>query len=86
MDNSMLISLLGLVNAMDKGRGPDGNKGAIVPQGDINDMMDGATWIPSEVTLARRAGKTVVFNYDVQQGEWYWKMPDGTQVRHGRTR
>lgn len=85
--DDLFTAFLALVSALDKNKGKDGNTGAIVPQSDLDDVMkSGATWIPGEVTDARRLGKKVEFVHYGEMGEWYWKMPNGTQIRHGRTR
>ena len=57
---------------------PDGI--TAVPEGDALDFLNGARYIPSEVTDARRNGQKVVFHMVLGEKNWYWKMPDGTKV------
>lgn len=49
------------------------NEGAAVPIDDAADAMQGARYIPGEVTLARRRGERVVFSPETHT----WRMPDG---------
>lgn len=55
-----------------------GNKdqGALFPASDAQDVRDGATHIPGEVTDARRRGETVIYN----RADKEWTLPDGTVV------
>lgn len=69
-----LVGTLGkLVSAMEGNK----NRGAMFPAADVKDFEKGARYIPSEVTLARRNGETVVFDREHHQ----WTLPDGTIVK-----
>ncbi|MDP3093538.1 MAG: hypothetical protein Q8N16_02130 [bacterium] len=55
-----------------------------MPDGDAQDIANGAAYIPGEVTDLRRAGQTVSFaKTDGPRTEWYWTMPGGTTIKHG---
>ena len=54
---------------------------SIFPPDDAQDIKNGATYIPGEVTVARRAGKKVDFVQEGDASQWYWRMPDGSHVR-----
>lgn len=76
-DDDSMLGLLVLANAL----GGGGNKDSIIPEDDIYDMHRGAQSIPSEVTDARRRGKTVRYinpTESLPNGEWI--MPDGKRV------
>ena len=47
-----------------------------VPQDDVIDFTQGATHIPSEVTIARREGKKIIYHPTQNK----WEMPDGSFV------
>jgi hypothetical protein len=66
-----------LINAL----GGGGNKGNAFPKDDAIDLRNGATYIPYEVTDARREGKEVVFMQIGEKKDWYWQMPDGTKIK-----
>lgn len=61
--------------------GGGGDRGNSFPESDAADLGRGASWIPGEVTLARREGKNVRF---VQNCHglccWYWEFPDGSRI------
>ncbi|MCA9362738.1 hypothetical protein KC851_00220 [Candidatus Kaiserbacteria bacterium] len=71
---AMLASAMG-------GRDDAGNP---FPQSDANDFSRGVKFVPGEVTVARRAGKTVEFHAPCQSSTccWYWQMPDGSRIYH----
>ncbi|MEK7505742.1 MAG: hypothetical protein AAB597_02515 [Patescibacteria group bacterium] len=71
-----------IANALESGRGGDGDTGRSFPRTDAEDMSKGARFIPGEVTLARRAGKKVNFVTECGPNCWYWKMSDGTRIYH----
>ena len=71
-----------LDNALDKGKGEDGDTGASFPRTDAEDLSMGARFIPGGVTLARRAGKKVNFVTECGPNCWYWEMPDGSRIYH----
>lgn len=81
-DMSGLAGLGFLANALDGGKGEDGDTGASFPRTDAEDLSKGARFIPGEVTLARRAGKKVNFVTECGPNCWYWEMPDGTRIYH----
>ncbi|MGA3150294.1 MAG: hypothetical protein ABSD10_01580 [Candidatus Saccharimonadales bacterium] len=56
--------------------------GATFPRSDAEDMSRGARFIPSEVTIARRAGQQVQFVTSCGACCWYWEMPDGSRIYH----
>ncbi len=62
--------------------GQDPNKGAVIPDDDIKDLMEGATQIPDEVTEARRKGEKVQFVSACSPSCWHWVMPDDTRHYH----
>jgi len=54
------------------------NKGASFPLSDVDDMRQGARFIPAQVTYARREGRRV--NFVQKCGSpccWYWEFPEG---------
>mgnify|MGYP003393584147 CR=1 FL=1 len=53
------------------------NVGAMFPIDDATDIRNGARYIPGDVTMARRAGKRVLF--DAEKHEW--TLPDGSKAR-----
>jgi hypothetical protein len=53
-----------------------GDEGASFPRSDVEDLANGAPYIPGEVTDARRAGKRV--QYDIQAKTW--TMSDGRVI------
>lgn len=69
MDMSAFFTM---ASALDGGR----DIGATVPASDAQDFRDGARYIPSEVTIARRNGERVTFDRDAHK----WTMPDGTVI------
>jgi len=71
-----------LANALDPNSGADGDRNAPFPRSDAEDLSRGARFIPSEVTLARRAGKRVLFVCRCSPCCWYWEMPDGIRIYH----
>jgi hypothetical protein len=71
-----------LANALDRGKGSDGDTGAFYPRSDAEDMSRGARFIPGEVTVARRTGKKVDFVTKCGPNCWYWEMPDGSRIYH----
>jgi len=68
---------LQLVNAL----GESGR--SIVPDGDAEDLRNGATHIPGSVTDARRVGRTVTFTKAGSRKDWYWTLPNGEKIFHG---
>lgn len=77
------LPMLGfLVNALDKGKGNDGDTNASFPRSDAEDLSRGARFIPGEVTLARREGEKVNFVQECGPCCWYWEMPDGSRIYH----
>ena len=71
-----------LANALDRGKGEDGDTGASFPRSDAEDLSCGARFIPGEVTMARRQGKKVNFVGECSPNCWYWQMPDGSRIYH----
>lgn len=68
-----------LISAM----GGGGDSGNAFPQSDADELASGARFIPGEVTLARRAGKTVNFHQSCGNACcWYWEMPNGDKIYH----
>lgn len=51
-----------------------------VPEDDTIDFMNGAKYIPTEVTDARRKGQQVIFHQKLGMQNWYWEMPDGKNI------
>lgn len=80
-DDGGLAGFAALVNAFGGEQGQD--RGAMMPQSDVDDLASGASWIPGEVTLARRAGLKVTFNHEGNKTDWFWALPDGTFINHG---
>jgi hypothetical protein len=77
------LSMFGfLANALDKGKGEDGDTNTSFPRSDAEDLSRGARFIPGEVTLARRAGQKVNFVTECGPNCWYWEMPDGSRIYH----
>ena len=70
---SDFLGFFTLINAISGG----GNKGNAIPQDDLDDFKNGASYIPEEVTIARRKGEKVVYD-SVKK---IWTMPDGKIVR-----
>ncbi len=52
------------------------------PSSDLGDLSSGARYIPDEVTLARKEGKSIQFITICGQCCWYWQMPDGSRIYH----
>ena len=78
-DNSRYIGAFGtLINAL----GGGGDRGNSFPASDADEMMNGARFIPGEVTLARRRGEQVQFVQNCGMCCWYWEMSDGTRIYH----
>jgi len=77
-DSDMLGAFGSLINAM----GGGGDRGNMFPQSDADDFTDGARFIPGEVTLARREGKTVRFVQECSRCCWYWEFEDGSRTYH----
>ena len=76
------MSMFGFIaNALDSKK-DDGDKGALVPRSDAEDLSKGVRFVPGEVTLARRAGEKVEFINECGPNCWYWKMPDGSRIYH----
>lgn len=80
-DDGLMAAFAALANALGGEQGRD--RGAMMPQSDVDDFQSGARWIPGEVTLARRRGEKVTFVQQGEQSDWYWQLPDGTHVSHG---
>ena len=80
-DDGLFAAFAALANALGGEQGRD--RGAMMPQSDVDDFARGARFIPDEVTLARRAGQKVNFVQEGGQKDWYWELPDGTRVNHG---
>lgn len=75
---------MGAFGALVSALGGGGNTGNLFPQSDSDDFLNGARFIPGEVTLARRRGEKVQFMQPTAyQSDWYWEMPDGTHIQHG---
>ena len=73
MEDNQFLGTFGLLaNALSGG----GNAGNVFPKADADDLMDGARYIPGEVTIARQKGLTVKFD----RYNHRWQMPDGTFV------
>jgi hypothetical protein len=66
------------VSAMSGG----GDRGSPFPQSDADDLGRGARYIPGEVTLARRDGRTVRFEQpdDSDPKTWFWLFDDDTRI------
>lgn len=62
--------------------GGGGDKGNTFPQSDADDFSRGVSFIPPEVTDARRLGQKVMFVKECGPCCWYWKMPDGSKIYH----
>jgi len=78
-DYSSLAEFGALISAVSGG----GDQGNLFSQSDATDLANGALFIPSEVTLARRRGEKVSFVQNCQNRTcWYWEMPDGTRIYH----
>jgi hypothetical protein len=71
--NDLLRTFLAAAAAL----GGSQNEGARIPIDDANDVLNGADYIPFEVTLARRRGERVVYRCEQK----VWVMPDGKEVR-----
>ncbi|MBI4185794.1 hypothetical protein HY524_01965 [Candidatus Berkelbacteria bacterium] len=74
-----------LINALEQrdSGGGDPDRGRTFPKSDSNDLLNGATHIPGEVTDARRSGQKVKFVTDGPKSQWYWLMPNGDKIQHG---
>lgn len=62
-----------------------GSKGGgnFFPGSDADDFAKGVTYVPVEVTTARRSGQKVSLVQECRnKGCWYWKWPDGTQIHY----
>lgn len=60
-----------------------GDVGEEFPRSDGEDMRRGASYVPREVTEARRRGEHVTFNAKCDSMNcWYWQMQDGTRQYH----
>lgn len=79
---SELAGLGFLHGAMEGRTGGDGDIGAGFPRTDAEDLSRGAQFIPSEVTMARQAGKKVNFVTECNPNCWYWEMPDSSRIYH----
>jgi len=77
-DSDMLGAFGSLINAM----GGGGDRGNMFPQSDADDFSAGARFIPGQVTLDRRAGKTVHFVHECGPCCWYWEFEDGSRTYH----
>lgn len=62
--------------------GGGGDQGNFFPQSDVIDIANGASWIPTEVTEARRLGKQVEFFHTGNREDWYWIL-NGKKIVHG---
>lgn len=79
-DEDRLLAAFGeMINAF----GGGGDTGNLFPKSDVEDLANGAKWIPGEVTLARRAGQKVTFNQEGSKENWYWELENGKQIKHG---
>ncbi len=70
MEKDTLRSFGFLANAM----GGGGDIGQAFPASDAQDLMDGADYIPGEVTIARRIGESVKYDRHAKT----WTFADGT--------
>lgn len=73
MSDNFLYAFGVIENAM----GGGGDVGQSFPASDVQDLADGADYIPGEVTIARRAGRTVSYNRVAKA----WTLPDGTVIK-----
>ncbi|MHC4183584.1 MAG: hypothetical protein ACYSR0_09570 [Planctomycetota bacterium] len=75
MDEEQMLWGLGqIINAM----GGGGDRNQAFPQSDVDDLQNGARYIPGQVTLARRRGEKVAFN----PAKCEWTLPDGIVIIH----
>ena len=70
--------LLSMMHQLIAGTG----QSSLIPRGDVEDLQNGASFIPSEVTDARRRGERVVFVQAGPRARWHWRFADGTTVQH----
>ena len=69
-----------LINALDRRTRDDGDRNASFPRSDAEDLSRGLSFIPGEVTLARRRGEKVYFQQPCDNPCcWYWQFPDGSR-------
>lgn len=76
MDEKQFMAGIGsFANAL----GGGGDRGQSFPESDARDLHNGAPYIPGQVTMARRDGKTVTMEWD--KDGCYWIMPDNSIIR-----
>lgn len=77
-EDDSLAAFLGVVNAHAKTTG----HASLVPDEDVADLESGASYIPDQVTDARRRGETVTFVQNCPVEQWRWEMPDGSTISY----
>lgn len=47
------------------------------PRADVDDVLNGAEFVPDQVTEARKTGESVVFlREEDDKSQWYWLLGD----------